>query len=316
MQLRTAPRWEETTYRLVYRLGEFTLFSRAFRALCLRNHFLTLSSEPEVPPPPLSRFDDGIGMIVTRSHPVSEKLPKLRRISRGFRYVPSQYSRHHAELRGTFESYLAKFSAKTRNTLRRKVKHLLAQGAGSGMRQFRKPEEMPEFHRLARMVSALTYQERLLDAGLPDDEEFLAELQGLAREDRVRGYLLFLKDDPIAYLYCPAEEGGVLLYSHLGFDPKHASFSPGTVLQYLAFETLFMQQAFHVFDFTEGEGAHKKLFATHAVQCADILYFPPGVASLLWVYLHMCLDATSALAGRALTALGIKSLVKRLLRRA
>jgi hypothetical protein len=314
MRSKEAPRWEETTYQLAYRLGEFTLFSCVFRALSLRTHFLTLTPDPAIPPPPLGRFDDGIEAIVTRSHPVSEELPKLRRIPRAFRYVPSQYSRHHTDLHGTFESYLGKFSAKTRNTLRRKVKHLHGQGAGSGLREYREPGDMPEFHRLARMVSALTYQERLLDAGLPDGEEFLVELQELAREDRVRGYLLFLREEPIAYLYCPAEDG-VLLYSHLGFDPKHASFSPGTVLQYLAFEALFKERTFHAFDFTEGEGAHKKLFATHATQCADILYLSPGAGSLLWVCLHMCLDETNALAGRALAALGIKSLVKRLLRR-
>jgi len=237
MQALEAPRWEETTYRLAYRLGELTLFSRTFSALSLRDHFLTLAPDPEVPPPPLMRLDDGIQAIVTRSHPVSGPLPTLSRTKGAIRYVPSQYLRRYAELAGTFQDYLAKFSAKTRNTLRRKVKAFRSHGAGSEMREYKRPDEMPEFYRLARTVSSRTYQERLLDAGLPADEEFQAALIADARQDAVRGYLLFLRNEPIAYLYCPVEDG-VLVYSHLGYDPQHAGLSPGTVLQFLAQEAL------------------------------------------------------------------------------
>ena len=37
----------------------------------------------------------------------------------------------------------------------------------------------------------ITYQEKLLDAGLPDSEEFLREMEQLARQGRVRGFILF-----------------------------------------------------------------------------------------------------------------------------
>ena len=63
--------------------------------------------------------------------------------------------------------------SKSRSTLHKKVKKFLDSGEGSGMRTFTKPHEIAEFHRLARGVSARTYQERLLDAGIPDDERQL-----------------------------------------------------------------------------------------------------------------------------------------------
>lgn len=315
MRSREAPRWEETTYELVYRMGELTLFARTFSALSLRDHFLTLSPDPEIPPPPLARFSDGIQVIVTRSHPVDETLATLSRTKAAVRYVPSQYLRRYTELSGTFQDYLAKFSAKTRNTLRRKVKTFLSHGSGTEMRAYRRPDEMLEFYRLAKIVSSRTYQERLLDAGLPADDEFQESLVADARRDAVRGYLLLLRNEPIAYLYCPVVDR-VLIYSHLGYDPKHAGLSPGTVLQFLALEALFEEQAFRAFDFTEGEAPHKKLFGTHEVRCADICYFAPGLGSQFWIGTHRGVNTAGALVGRALAAIGLKSLVKRLLRRA
>jgi CelD/BcsL family acetyltransferase involved in cellulose biosynthesis len=254
-------------------------------------------------------------VIVTRSHPVSEPLATLSCTKGAVRYVPSQYMRRYTDLTGTFQDYLAKFSGKSRNTLRRKVKIFLAQGAGSEMRVYKRPEEMPEFYRLARAVSLRTYQERLLDAGLPTDDGFQSALIAEAQRDAVRGYLLFLRNEPIAYLYCPSEKG-VLVYSHLGYDQEHAGLSPGTVLQFLAFEALFQERAFRAFDFTEGEGSHKKLFSTHEIRCADICYFTPGPASLFWIVTHAGVDRSSAFLGRVLEAMRLKAFVKRLLRRA
>ncbi len=68
---------------------------------------------------------------------------------------------------------------------------------------YKAPGEMPEFFRLARAVSKITYQEKLLDAGLPDSEEFRHEMERLAQQGRVRGFILFYQNKPVSYLYCP-----------------------------------------------------------------------------------------------------------------
>jgi hypothetical protein len=65
-------------------------------------------------------------------------------------------------------------------------------------------------------LSALTYQERLLDAGLPADA--LGEMQDLARRDAARAWLLFIDGRPASYLYAPAE-GAALRYAYLGYHP-------------------------------------------------------------------------------------------------
>jgi CelD/BcsL family acetyltransferase involved in cellulose biosynthesis len=308
------PRWQKTTYRLSYRIGELTLLSRDFPALALKNHFLELPFRPGEPEPPPDLAQGRIRAAVVLSHPVDSLLPRFYSSARLLRYVPSQYSHFYTALTGTFEHYLAKFSTKTRNTLRRKVRRFLDHGEGSGIREYKRPEEMEEFLALARTISANTYQEKLFDAGIPSDAEFLQELEDRARRNAVRAYLLFLRNDPVAYLCCPAD-GPVLLYSYLGYKPESAELSPGTVLQYLAFESLFREQQFTVFDFTQGQGDHKRFFSTHEVRCADLLYFRDSLSSHFWTRLHAGIDGTSAFAGRVLERLGLKARIKRLIRR-
>jgi CelD/BcsL family acetyltransferase involved in cellulose biosynthesis len=308
------PRWEPVPFVLSYRLGELTLFRKRWRGLALHEHFFDLTTNPNEPPPPIERLRHDIDVIITRSHPVAEQLPAVTTYGGVLRYVMAQYTRYHTELKGDFESYLTKFSAKTRSTLRRKGKRFLELGEGCGMREYKRPEEMEEFQRLARGVSALTYQEKLLDAGLPGEPEFLGELIDLAKSDSVRAYVLNLHGRAIAYLCCPVVNG-VLLYSYLGYDPKHADLSPGTVLQYLVFESLFKERAFRAFDFTEGQGEHKKFFGTHETSCADICYFPHSASARFWVGFHRRIGGLSTLAGEALEALGLKGVVKRVVRR-
>lgn len=308
------PQWQNTTYSLSYRIGEVTLLSRAFPALALKNHFLQLSANPDEPSPPAELLHGKVRAAVILSHPVEARLPRFHSSARLLRYVPSQYTHHYTDLAGTFEHYLSKFSAKTRSTLKRKVRRFLDHGEGSGIREYRHPDEMEEFLARARAISAKTYQEKLFDAGIPADAGFLSELQDRARRNAVRAYLLFLRREPVAYLCCPAD-GNVLLYSYLGYKPEHAELSPGTVLQYLAFDALFREQQFSVFDFTQGQGEHKRFFGTHQVLCADLLYFPDSLSSRFWIRLHALIDDTSAFAGRSLERFGLKAGIKRLIRR-
>ncbi|MGH9615852.1 MAG: GNAT family N-acetyltransferase [Acidobacteriaceae bacterium] len=149
----------------------------------------------------------------------------------------------------------------------------------------RSADELLRFHPQARQVSRKTFQENLLKTGLPDTPDFLAEMHSRGEQDAARAFLLLKRGTPIAYLYSPAEDG-VLIYDHLGYDPEFSNTSPGTVLQYLAIEYLFAEQKFAIFDFEEGEGQHKQMFATHSVDCADVFLFAPTwrARSLIWTH--------------------------------
>ena len=132
----------------------------------------------------------------------------------------------------------------------------------------------------------------------------------LAARDQVRAWLLFVDGRPVSYLYAPAE-GDTLIYAYLGYDPDFAEYSPGTVLQLEAMRQLMEERRFRLFDFTEGEGQHKRLFATDGVECVDLLLVRPRLANLFVGYGLSAFDTAVGLAKRLVGGFG---LVRRLRR--
>lgn len=213
-------------------------------------------------------------------------------------FIRQRYRRGYARLDQDFEGYLGGFSAKSRATCRRKLRRMAERSGGAiDVREYADETQMRHFHELARTVSQKTYQERLLDSGLPDGSEAIAAMLGLARAGRARGWLLFLEEKPVAYLYAPAH-GLTLIYAHLGYDPDVADFSPGTVLQLEVMQRLMAEGRFRLFDFTEGDGQHKRLFASGGVDCLDLLLVRRSAANLLAGYTLTAFDGAVALAKR------------------
>jgi CelD/BcsL family acetyltransferase involved in cellulose biosynthesis len=294
---------------LPFRIGARTLW-RVRRRLLRVSVSLEEALGGRVPPLPQS---DGDGYLVT-SVP-ADLLPQLLSKHRDLRpFVRQRYRRCYADLGLGFDAYIAGFSAKSRSTLKRKVRRW-ASGAGGAvdLRCYRTVADVDEFHRLARALSSRTYQERLLDAGLPQGEETLAKMRGLAAADAMRGWILFLEGSPISYLYAPAESG-TLIYAYLGYEPDFAHLSPGTVLQFEAMRQLMEEGHFRLFDFTEGEGQHKRLFSTGDVECVDLLLLKATLPNLLAGWSLAGFDATVALAKRAVRRLRLESLARRIRR--
>lgn len=229
-------------------------------------------------------------------------------------FVRQRYRRGFAALDIGYDAYLAGFSAKSRSTLNRKRRRWAERSGGSlDLRCYRTADEAEEFHRLARTVSARSYQERLLGAGLPAGADALAGMRALAAAGAMRGWLLFLDGRPVSYLYAPAE-GQTLIYAHLGYDPDFADLSPGTVLQFEAMRQLMEEGVFRRFDFTAGEGQHKSLFATGTVECIDLLLLRPTLANLAVGHALAAFDASVALAKRLVSRCGLDSLARRIRR--
>lgn len=188
------------------------------------------------------------------------------------------YRRHYIDMSGSFADYLARFSGKTRSTLRRKARKLADETGGYTVTEHRSPAEIETFLDAALPLSARTYQARLLDAGLPDSPAARRAMLEAAEDNRMRAFLLQVGGQAIAYLSLPVT-GATLIYAHLGYDPDHARLSPGTVLQMDALERLFAEDRYRWFDFTEGEGAHKAMFGTHGADCTSIVLLRPTLAN-------------------------------------
>jgi CelD/BcsL family acetyltransferase involved in cellulose biosynthesis len=296
-------------------MGDWTISRVRLNCLARRTPFWQLPLYPEGIDARMASLDAGLAGLYLPSTPVGQDLPRLSHAGGHIRYVPAQYSRHWVEFRGSFEDYLRGFASRTRSTLKRKVRKFAELSGGAiDWRTYRSPEEMARFHELACELAAKTYQERLMGKGLPANAEYRQGMQTLAREGRTRGYLLFLQSQPVAYLYSSISEG-VLLYDYLGYDPQYAAHSPGTVLQYLVLEQLFGEGGFRMFDFGQGQGAHKELFGRSCTRCADIFLLRPTLGRRLLVRTHWATDGFSQAAGKALGAIWVKRRLKKFLRR-
>jgi CelD/BcsL family acetyltransferase involved in cellulose biosynthesis len=146
--------------------------------------------------------------------------------------------------------------------------------------EYHRPEDIASFFELATPLARSTYQAKLFDGALPDAPHFIEHSRSLAARGKLRCYLLFLNESPVAYLYSPIEDR-TAIYAYLGYDDAAAALSPGTVLQYVVHQQLFKDPEVDWFDFTEGEGAHKALFATEGLLCCNILYVR-NTAKIRW----------------------------------
>ncbi|MFM8992258.1 MAG: GNAT family N-acetyltransferase [Alphaproteobacteria bacterium] len=189
-----------------------------------------------------------------------------------------------------------------------------ASGGASDWRAYRGEDEIAAFHGLARGISARSWQERRLDAGLPGGADFLDGLRERARRDAVRGYLLFLGTRPVAYMLCPVDDG-ILRNAHVGFDPDAAALSPGAVLQWLVLAALLEEGRHRLFDFTPGDGQHKRLFATRSVACADAMLLRPSPRVLAVIAAQRGCDLASSGGAALLRSLGLLAPMRILLRR-
>ncbi|MFZ1059048.1 MAG: GNAT family N-acetyltransferase [Candidatus Rokuibacteriota bacterium] len=306
--------WKRRQVPLKFQLSGLTLFAPEL-SLNVRDAGLMEETTPvSTLQPPADPLDAGCSGFLIWSLPVQQEQPTLRSLPDYLCYVPSQYQRYYIDLRQSFADYKQKFSSKTRSTINRKIKKF-AERCGGDIRwkAYKNAEEIDEFYRLARIVSAKTYQEKLLDAGLPESEEFRRGMETLAAEGRVRGYILFDGERPITYLYCPINRG-VLFYQYLGYDPEYISWSVGTILQWYVLEDIFNEGCFRVFDFTEGQSDHKRMFATHSVRCANVYFLRKSLRCTLLVHAHWAMDTFSKWSGDTLQRFGLKAKIKKLIR--
>jgi CelD/BcsL family acetyltransferase involved in cellulose biosynthesis len=302
--------WVEKPYKLNFYFGEFFVCAFRFRALVLDVYFARLSPDFAGAQPPVDKLTGATEVLCLPSVPVEKTLPRISFGPASIRYVQAQYPRYYVETRGTFADYLQKFSGKTRRELTRQIGKFEKDSGGTIVwREFRHPGEMAEFQRLAREVSKKTYQERLLNLGIPDTAEYRTELEEMARADRMRGYILFFGDTPIVFHLCFVQDDN-LLGQKIGYDPAFRKYSPGTLEQYLLIEKLFAEKRFERFDFGGGASSYKEFFATGKALCADVFYYRRTVGNLLILTLHSALAGFSDAAVKLLDRLKLKKRLK------
>jgi hypothetical protein len=301
-------------YTLKYQLSDWTVFTARLPLQMLSVKVAERLIPVKEPVPPADTLAAGSQGYLVRALPVAEALSPIVVAGDYLRYVQLQYRHCVIDFRSSFEDYQKKFSSKTKSTINRKVRKYAEHSGGALFwKTYRTVEELREFLPLARAVARKTYQEKLLDAGIPESEWFVREMESLAAKDRVRAYILFDREHPVSYLYCPVDNG-TLIYAYLGYDPDYMKLSVGTVLQWLAVEQMFGEGCFRYFDFTEGESEHKRLFATHETLCANVLFLKNTLRNRILAHSHWWTGRISGWLGNTLDKFGVKVKVKKLLR--
>lgn len=307
--------WISAPVNFKYQLSDWVLFTTSI-PMQVRAERLVDSCEPVSRiVVPTENPDTGSQGFAIRNLPIVSEQPILSYAGDYLCYIPLQYQHCYIDLSWSFDQYVNKFSSKTRSTVQRKIRKFKEHCGGSiKWKSYNHPDDIPDFFLNASQVSKLTYQERLLDVGLPTDEAFMNDALQLAQNDRLRAYILFDGDQPISYLYCP-EKDGVLIYSYLGYDPKYQNLSVGTILQWLAIENIFQENKFKFFDFTEGNSSHKLLFSSHQRLCANIFFVKNTPINCLKIQAHKYINRFSKYLGDTLDKYGIKAKIKKILRR-
>ncbi len=306
--------WVSQQVALKFTLSDLTLYTKIIDLKVKRSEVVNPSApiiEHWIPAINLNNNENG---YLLRSLPLAQKQPKFK-IEEGFiYYIPAQFDRYYIDLQQSFDDYKNTFSAKTRATIKRKIKKFnVFCNDTIEFKVYRSKQELQEFYQLAREVSRKSYQEKLLDAGLPDTAEFTQEMLEKAQNDNVRAYLLFCDNTPVAYMYCPVHDN-VLLYQYLGYDPDYMKWSVGTILHWFVFEDLFKEAKFSYFDFTEGQSEHKRLYSTNSILCGNIFILQDSFMMRFWIRNHLRLEAVSNGLGNILERWGVKAKIKKLIR--
>lgn len=216
-------------------------------------------------------------------------IPRVCPDRRHFCYVFYRYQRAWIALEGDFDTYFGTFSKKSRKNLRRRIKNLReASGGKNDVRCYRTIDEMAAFYPLAREVSEKTYQEKAVDAGLPDNDHFYARMMEMAGQRCCCGSILFVRDKPISFLYCE-QENLRMIAKYGGFDPDYAKLSPGTAHLCHFLEKLFDLGDCRFFDFGPGKSEYKEFFATHCMPCADVLILEKNLRNWIIIGVHKTL---------------------------
>ncbi|MDB5679961.1 GNAT family N-acetyltransferase [Sphingomonas bacterium] len=261
--------------------------------------------------PPLDPAADGY--LVT-SLPEPQRDALVRAVGGMVAFVRQRYARRYADLTIGFDAYLEQLTANTRSAIKRKGKKAAqASGGQLDVRRYATPEQLADFHGIARRLALGTYQERLMGAGLPDTPDFTQRMFSMATAGHVRAWLLYVGGEPAAYLYCPIH-GDTAIYEFVGHNPKFNDLSVGAVLQVEALRDLFADDRVKRFDFTEGDGQHKRQFSTGGVTCCDVLLLRPSIANRAAIAALSTFDGMMALAKNVVERLGLHGMAKKVRR--
>lgn len=306
--------WQLQPLELRFMIGDWLLSRVRVPAAFLTTHVSRLGDDPGEHLPMLAALGEGVEALVMPSHPVADEPKQFHSNGNVLVYVPSRHDHHTITLDGDMAAYLGARPKKHRHEIVRKLRRFSEiTGQQIDCRICRTPDEIAEFFILAEPVARMTYQERLMKVGMPLDEAFRRAAIEAAARDAVRGFLLNVNGQPIAFGYCRAE-GDRLEYGYTGYDPGARDLAPGYVLMHRIIEAAFAEGRYNCIDLGYGDAQYKRYFATESRRCATVHVYRNSVRNRVLIAMHRLCNAVSDGTAGALDRLGLKAALKRRLR--
>ena len=186
-------------------------------------------------------------------------------------------ARRRLVLPGSFEEFVASRSSNTRWRIRRDARRVPELGELT-VTAIREPSQLEQLFRDADRVARTTYQ-RAVGAGFADTPE-QRELARLGLEHGwVRGHLLYLDGEPIAFWLCSTYRGTMLI-RQTGFDAAYAEHRVGLYLLMRVIEDAIGDPEIGVVDFGQGDAAYKQQFSSESWLERELVVFAPTFRGL------------------------------------
>ena len=217
---------------------------------------------------------------------------------------------------GSLEEFLSRMIAKHRYWLKRIKKVLEKEYPGQvKYRMIRSADEVAELCRDAEEVAQKTYQ-RSLGVGFRNSNDTLDWLNSLAAKNRLRGYLLYVKETPTAFWIGNIHNKSFHL-DYTGFDPDYRKHEVGTVLFLEMLNDLCVHDSGQIIniDFGLGDAQYKQRFGDASWTEAAAYIYAPTVRGISLNLFNKSNKVAWKKAEEILDRLKLKQTVKTLWRR-
>jgi CelD/BcsL family acetyltransferase involved in cellulose biosynthesis len=218
-----------------------------------------------------------------------------------FSYLPYRDRPWHwIELGENFDAYLGMMKAKTRSTIRKKIRELREHGNGAlELERIEATDQIEGFLRAAELVSRRSWQNRIIGERISDSEVCRRAFTDLVERRLLRAYLLKSGGEPCAFLV-GYQHGGVYQYVETAYDESIGHLSPGSTLLYMVLEDLFSHKKPEAFNFGVGDGVHKRRFANREAKDTSAYLLRRNLSNQILKASHFLFDSGIRLAKRVL----------------
>jgi CelD/BcsL family acetyltransferase involved in cellulose biosynthesis len=169
-------------------------------------------------------------------------------------------------------------------------------------------DEVETLFRDAIQVARKTYQWGL-QVGFRDGEEQRGRLRLAARLGWLRGYVLYLKAEPVAFWICLVYKN-MAHSAYTGYDPQYRRYEIGTALFLQMIDALGRENVRQL-DFGLGSALYKERFGDSSFEEATVCVFAPTIRGVFLNGLRLLTEGPLELVRGVLRRLGLEQKIKR-----